>query len=78
MLYPEVLKDGLEVLGDSFYIIPSSIHEVLLLKVDQRNTPKELAEFIKATNDNVLDKDDILSYKLYFYDKESKEVSIAA
>ena len=78
MLYPEVLKEGLEVLGDSFYIIPSSIHEVLLLKVDERNTPKELAELIKATNDNVLDKDDILSYKLYFYDKESKEVSIAA
>ena len=78
MLYPEVLKEGLEVLGDSFYIIPSSIHEVLLLKVDERNTPKELAELIKATNDNVLEKDDILSYKLYFYDKESKEVSIAA
>lgn len=78
ILYPEILKEGVELLGDSFYIIPSSIHEVLLLKVDERNTPKELAELIKATNDNVLDKDDILSYKLYFYDRESREVSIAA
>lgn len=78
ILYPEILKEGVELLGDSFYIIPSSIHEVLLLKVDERNTPKELAKLIKATNDNVLDKDDILSYKLYFYDKVNNEVTIAA
>ena len=34
MLYPNLFRNFADVIGSSFYIIPSSIHELLLLPVE--------------------------------------------
>lgn len=77
ILYPNFLKDFSEALGSSFYIIPSSVHEVLFLLADDTDRSGELREMIKEVNDTQLLPEEILSYSLYYYDREHDEVRIA-
>lgn len=77
ILYPNLLKDFSEALGSSFYIIPSSVHEVLFLPADDTDKSAEIREMIKEVNDTQLIPEEILSYSLYYYDKETDEICIA-
>lgn len=67
------LADSLE---KNLYIIPSSIHEVLLVP-DDGQKPEELNCMINEVNSTVLDKGDILSDHAYFYDRKKMELSKA-
>ena len=76
MLYPDLLRDFAETLGSSVYIIPSSVHELLLMPSDGEDSAAELKEIIKDVNDTQLLQEEVLSYSLYRYDRESGEISI--
>ena len=74
ILYTDILDKKAEEFGENFYIIPSSIHEVLLL-------PVSLGEFfddgfIELINSNELMPEDVLSNHRYIYDRKSKQISI--
>ncbi len=77
ILYPNLLKDFSEALGSRFYIIPSSVHGVLFLPADDTDRSGELRETIKEVNDTQLIPEEILSYSLYYYDRETDEIRIA-
>lgn len=47
MLYPNLFRNFADVIGSSFYIIPSSIHELLLLPVESMKEDKEFTNMIK-------------------------------
>ena len=76
ILYPNLLKDFSEALGSGFYIIPSSVHEVLFLPADDTDKSAEIGEMIKEVNDTQLIPEEILSYSLYYYDRETDEICI--
>lgn len=78
LLYPGVLKDIANHLGTDFYIIPSSIHELLILK-DSNNLEdaESLTGVIKEVNDTQLSNEEILSYKLYHYNRQLDTISVA-
>lgn len=67
----EYLKKIYEKLGD-FFIIPSSVHEILVTK---QGTPEALKEMVKDVN-KTLEPKDILSDSVYAFD--GKKVSIVA
>ena len=72
LAYPGFLKEQGERFG-SFYVLPSSIHEVLILP-DSMATDKD-PEILKAmvmdVNSGVLDPKDKLTDNIYHYDAES-------
>lgn len=74
MIYPELIRDFADAAGTSFYIIPSSIHEVLLLPADNIDESEEIKSMIREINDSQVKLEEILSYSLYFYDKEKRKV----
>ena len=76
ILYPDLLKDFSYSIGGSFYIIPSSIHEVLLIPADSIDNSEELREIIKEVNDTQLIEEEILSYSLYYYDAEMEKIRV--
>ena len=76
MLYPNLFRNFADVIGSSFYIIPSSIHELLLLPVESMGEDKEFINMIKVINDTQVAPEEILSYSLYYYDKEEDKVFI--
>lgn len=75
MTYPNVLKDFAKEQELDLFIIPSSIHEVLLVP-KKSGSAKRLNEILNDVNKNSLDSVEILSNKIYTYDREADEVII--
>lgn len=72
ILYPEVLDMVSETLKKEFYILPSSVHEVIIVPKKRDMEPKELGQMVREINHTVVDRDEILSDRIYEYDKEAK------
>lgn len=75
MLYPDLLRKFSDAIGNNFYIIPSSIHELILLPVVDYDESAELKNSIKKINDTQVSAEEILSYSLYYYDRETGNIS---
>ncbi|MGN0341337.1 MAG: DUF5688 family protein [Roseburia sp.] len=67
LLYPDSLKQAATQLERDLYILPSSIHEVLLLPVDTQMSPDELSEMVREINRTQLEKEEVLSDHIYYY-----------
>lgn len=77
MFYKDVLKEFSKALGGDLYILPSSIHEVILLKKDNHNLVKsDLIEMVHEVNVEEVADDEILSDNVYEYNFERDEISI--
>ncbi len=78
MLYPEVLKNFSEKIGRNIYIIPSSVHEVLLMPETDYMYAKFIREMVREVNDTTVDAEEILSYSVYFYNRSTDEITMSA
>lgn len=74
ILYPGMLEKAAQQLGGSFYILPSSIHEVLLLRDDGQSSGQQLHEMIAEINSTQLKEEDVLSDYAYRYDAVAGKV----
>ena len=70
--YPEFAEKAAETIGGSFYMLPSSVHEFILIKDDGKPTAKDLNKMIRNVNETVLEPRDILSGQCYHYDAKAK------
>lgn len=76
MLYPNLIDDFSKAIDRNLYIIPSSVHEILLMPADDENEIESLKAVIKEVNETQLLTEEILSDSLYFYDRSSKKFKI--
>lgn len=76
ILYPDYMEELAEQHKRSFYIIPSSIHEVLLLEDRGGEDPDELKKMIFEVNENHVAVEEVLSYNLYYYSLNDKSIRI--
>lgn len=72
--YPGVLEKTDKLIPQGFYILPSSIHEVLIVPKSPEMSPKELGEMVRAINRAEVAKEDRLSDRVYEYDRESGKI----
>ncbi len=70
--YPDFAEKAAEALGGSFYMLPSSVHEFILIKDDGTPKAKDLNAMIRNVNETVLEPRDILSAQCYHYDAKAK------
>lgn len=77
MLRTDLLEKFAEQGGCDLYILPSSIHEVLLLKDDEMPVD-ELRRMVRSVNRGVVDEMDRLSDEVYHYQRGSGKLEIAA
>ena len=70
--YPEFLDQAAETVGGSFFMLPSSVHEFILIKDDGRQKAKDLNKMIRNVNETVLEPRDFLSNQCYHYDAKTK------
>ena len=76
ILSEEVQKRIMNSLGKS-YIIPSSIHEVLVLPLNElteNSSPQELKEIIGSVNDTVVAPHEVLGEHLYILDENGLRI----
>ena len=64
----EAMHDFYEKIGEPFYILPSSRHEVILLPDRCGLEIADLAEMVKDVNRQVVDEKDVLSDHVYHFD----------
>lgn len=76
MLYEDGLHNLAEKLGTDLYIIPSSVHEVIVVSADL-GSPKMLAEMVAEINMTEVSLEDRLSNQIYHYDKDLRKISLA-
>ena len=70
--YPDFCEKAAEAIGGSFYMLPSSVHEFILIKDDGTPKAKDLNRMIKNVNETVLEPRDYLSDQCYHYDAKKK------
>ena len=73
MFYPDVLKDFADEIDSDLSVIPSSIHEVLLVP-KYENAAQRLTEVLNEVNSKELDPMEILSSRIYEYDRITGEL----
>lgn len=75
IVLPSVLTQLSDFFMQDFYILPSSIHEVIVIPVDRINyTPKQLAKMVGNTNRYFVRKLDVLSAHVYRADYRTLEI----
>lgn len=73
ILDTDILKEISEKMGGDFYVLPSSIHEVLIVAKTDVTDYKELEAMVRSVNATEVSPDEVLSDKVYEYDsKEHK------
>ncbi len=69
LFYPDVKDKAAELLGSDYYILPSSIHEVILVPDSAGINAAELCDMVKQANRTVVEANDILSDNVYHYSR---------
>lgn len=76
VLYENVLADFARKIESDMYVIPSSVHEVLLLPVNSRVTSDNLNEIIKDGNKSLVSPEEILSDHYYLFSRENNTLTM--
>lgn len=74
ILYDPVLEDIGKILEDDFYILPSSIHEVIVLSAKYASSQTDLDEMINEINNTQVSEEEILSDHAYYYNRKTKRL----
>ena len=64
---PKVQRMCFRKLGEDYYVLPSSIHELILLPASQTVCREELDELVQEVNESCVSREDYLSGHAYFY-----------
>ena len=78
ILYPEVLKNFADSMEKDIIILPSSIHEVLLLPDDGDISCNEMSRLVAHINQTEVPKEDRLSNQVYFYSRQNQSLTLAS
>ncbi len=75
MCYPNIIKEFAEQRKSDLLIIPSSVHEVLILPYEEDTD--SFKEMVREVNNTKLEPEEILSYSVYVYRRATDSISIA-
>lgn len=67
MAVGHVMEEIADKLESNLYVIPSSIHEVIILPTKDRDNLEELVELVKSVNKSCVREEEILSDNAYYY-----------
>jgi len=78
ILYPQTLNEIADMLKKDFFILPSSIHEVLILPVEGEGAPmiqiQEMCNLVACVNQTKLEPDEVLTNNPFYYSYKEKEL----
>ncbi len=76
MLYEEKIHEIAEGIGENLYVLPSSIHEVIVVPASM-GSPEEMAEIVTDINMGQVELGERLSNQVYHYDKDLRKMELA-
>lgn len=76
MLDKNYLRDLSDAFGNNYYILPSSIHELIVL-IDSFGTySEELKEVVRSINATMVEPVEVLSDSVYYFDRENDRLLV--
>lgn len=79
ILYPHVLEKFAEIICSDLFILPSSVHDVILIPFNEESKRQDadaLAEIVRNVNEHELSQEDFLSDHVYHYSRNTKSITI--
>ncbi len=76
MLYSGKLKEIYEYLGEAYYVIPSSVNELLIMPSSVVDDRFYLMDMIHSVNDEAVEATEVLSDSLYFYSPDRDDLEL--
>lgn len=76
ILYPDMLSDFARAAGSNLVIIPSSVHEVILIPVEEGTDLEEFSIMVEEVNATQVDAQEVLADHVYYFDRATGEISI--
>lgn len=78
LLYENLIQEFADQEQCNFYILPSSIHEILLIPDLSPKSLSYLSKMVREINQKHVKEDEILSDCAYYYDREEKKFHMQA
>lgn len=75
MLYEDWKRIVAEI-GENFFIIPSSVHELILIPESFGMERQQLEVMVKEINETEVAAEEVLSDTVYYYDREMESISM--
>lgn len=75
ILYDGVLEDIGNQLNENYYVLPSSIHEMIIISESQCPTREHLDEMVAEINETQIDEEDVLSNRVYYFNRATQQLS---
>lgn len=77
-LYNSMLSGFADSISRDFYIIPSSVHELIFLPDDLKLDPEDIKSMILNVNSTCAAPEEVLSNNLYHYQRKTGLVELVA
>lgn len=78
LLYRDLLKNFAHEIGQGFYVLPSSVHEIIMVPENEVGDGNGLLSMVKEVNVNEVAEEEILADNVYYYDYDIDELIIYA
>ena len=75
---PDVLEAVSKELGGNYLILPSSIHELVLIREEKEREIEDLKDIVCDINQSQVDEEERLSNEVYRYDAETGSISMVS
>lgn len=76
LLFEEELEHFANRIENDFYILPSSVHEVILVPSDPEFSVEYFQSMVREINATQVDATEVLSDNIYYYDRQRKEIRV--
>lgn len=76
ILYHNLLKNFADRLNSDLYILPSSIHEVLLIPAHTSDSYDTLSDMVREVNTSQVSTEEILSDHVYYFSRETCQITM--
>ncbi len=74
MLYDGLLEKMSEIIGGDFYLLPSSLHELILIPDEGREKGGDLWKMVCEINETQVEPEDVLTDSVYYFSGKNKRL----
>lgn len=75
LLYPDMAEECARQLNADYYILPSSVHEVILLPDEGQVTKEKLKQMVCEVNETQVEPEEVLSDFVYYFSRKTGEIT---
>lgn len=74
ILYPEILEKVYDIIGEEYYLLPSSVHEFIFMPKSFEIDKEHIRSTVEEINHIEVEDYEILSNNIYYYSHECKKI----